>query len=148
MVANSPRFDAALVLWTVFCLLGASLGVDGMMTTRLGSEPWQVGLLAVALFAGGWLAILIWWLVSQREVRANSEVVTVRSWLELLFGRRGNVIPIASIRSAGVVWGTGKKLEIETSERTYRFWVALWPDRELTTIGEGFTKRGIAFRWE
>ena len=146
MVANSPRFDAAPVLWTVLCLLGAGLGVDGVITTRPGSEPWQVGLLAVAVFAAGWLALVVWWLVSQREIRANSHIVLVRSWLEILFGRRGAVIPIASIRRAGVVMSSGRKLEIETPSRTYRFWVALWPDRELTTIREEFTRLGIAFR--
>lgn len=127
------------------------MGATKLTEFSLGTAGWWGGvvLILMALFAFG--AIAGWWLVSQREVLVDGQNVVVRRWSDILIHRPGTRIPIASLRQAGLVVDSGKKLELLSIDGSRTaFWVGLWEPASLYTVLRALGVRGVRLRnsWE
>lgn len=140
---NQPKWHAILVLWTLLCAAGVMLGVGVMVAYPPLGSGWQAGVFLVFLCGLAYVGTAIWLLSTQREVDVDAEHVTMRSWLDVVRGSTGEVIPIREVRSASLVFDSGKKLQLDVPARRYAFWVAMWPRNDLDGLLEVMASRGV-----
>ncbi len=142
----SPQFFP--VVWAIFCAFGFGLGVQKLFEFSYLSAGWQGGILLMVMAVLAFLGIEGWWFASQREIHIRPESVQLRTWLQVLFGRDGVVISWNEIKSAGLVFDRGKRLELLTAGRRFTFWVAVWDRIMLARLVEILRTRGIPLRLE
>lgn len=149
-IINPIRPQFVPVAWGGFCLFAAGIGIQKLFEFSYLSAGWQggIGLIGMAIF--GFLAIEGWWLASQCEIRPTDDLLQIRSWLKVVLGRRGDLISWTAIEGAGLIFDRGRRLEVRTRERRFRYWAALWHPAEVNRLVEIFRLRSvpISIAWD
>ena len=91
---NPPHPQPGPIAFAVVCAFGGLVAVRGMLQLRIGTEPWWVSLLAIAMLIPALVFIEGGWLWIQRELTFSDGRIVVRRWVEVLRDRPGHVIPI------------------------------------------------------
>jgi hypothetical protein len=84
------------------CAFGVFIAIRGMLTLRVGTEPWWTGLALIALVVGGFAFVDGGWLCIQREVAFADGILVIRRWIEVLGGQAGHVYPLDGRTTASI----------------------------------------------
>jgi hypothetical protein len=110
---NPPHPQSGPIVFVVLCAYGVFLAVREMLEVQIGTEPWWVGVVLIAILIPAFVVIDGGWLWVQRELTFSEGTIVVRRWIEVLRGRPGQAIPIDAQTRASIVPRNGRSLRIE-----------------------------------
>jgi hypothetical protein len=114
---NPPHPQSGPIGFAVLCAFGIVVAVRGMLQARIGTEPWWVGVMLIAILVPAFVFIDGGWLWVQRELTFSDGTIVVQRWSEVLRGRPGRVIPVDRGTRASIIPRTGRSLRIEHDGR-------------------------------
>jgi hypothetical protein len=139
---NRPRIQLGMVGFTLLSLVLVGASIRVMLLTPISSDPWQAGILALALGAVGYVVVIGLLLWAQREVEVKPRTVTFRRWTDVFRGRDELSIPVDQLR----VGKEGGILLFAVPGRLYRLWIAYWPEPELQGLTEALSREGVTIQ--
>lgn len=148
MRINPARPQFLPVLWGCVCLFGLAVAIQKLFEFPYLSPGWQGGVGLIVLVVFGFGAIEGWWLASQREITISENGLTIRSWLQIVFGRTGISIRWSELYAAALIFDNGRKLELRTNSGRLLFWAALWDPVSVNELLQTFREKDIDTRME
>jgi hypothetical protein len=136
---NRPTVQPGIIAFTLLAGVLVAASVRVMLLTPIGSDPWQAGILGLALAAAGYVVVVMLLLWAQREVDVGPGTVTIRRWTDVLRGKDELLIPIDHLR-VGV---DGRVMLFAFPGRVYQLWIAYWPSQELEALREALIREGV-----
>jgi hypothetical protein len=115
-----------------------------MLQVRIGTEPWWVGVLLMALLVPAFAFIEGGWLWVQRELAFSDGTIVVRRWVEVLRGSPGRVIPINPQTRASIVPKNGRSLLIEGDGRVEALLtLGYWERKRIRELIDALRAHGV-----
>jgi hypothetical protein len=114
---NPPHPQAGPIGFVVLCAFGIVVAVREMLQVRIGTEPWWVGVMLIAIVIPAFVFIDGGWLWVQRELTVSDDTIVVRRWSEVLRGRPGREIRHDPGTRASIIPRAGRSLQIEHDGR-------------------------------
>jgi hypothetical protein len=141
---NPPHPQAGPIAFIVLCAYGAFVAVRGMLQVRIGTEPWWVGVLLMALLVPAFVFIEGGWLWVQRELVFSEGAIVVRRWVDVLRDRPGRVITIDPWTRASIVPKNGRSLLIEGDGRVEALLtLGYWERKRIRELIDALRAHGI-----
>jgi hypothetical protein len=141
---NAPHLQPGPVAFVVVCSVGVGLAVRGLVTLRIGTEQWWVGVMALAIVLPALAFIEGGWLWIQREVAFSDGAIVVRRWIEVLRGKPGRVIPLDGEVRARTTMENIRSLRIEHDGRLeVRFTLGYWEPKRVRELVDALSANGV-----
>jgi hypothetical protein len=142
---NAPYPQPGPVAFAGIVVFGVAIVIKGLLTLRVGTEPWWTGFLGLAIILPGLVFIDGGWLWIQREVAFTGDRVVVRRWSEVLRRRPGIVIPLDGRVAAYTSPRNIRSLRIDHDGRPMVvFTLGYWDPRRVDQLLAAFSAHGIA----
>ena len=143
-VHDPPHPQPGPIAFLVVCVLGMVAALRGVLTLRIGTEQWWVGVLGLAVVLIGFVVIEGGWVAIQREVAFLEDRIVVRRWIEILIGRPGRVVPLDGRVRA---WTTSKNVRTlwirHDTDPEVAFTIGYWEASRVAQLLVAFSARGI-----
>ena len=143
LVINSIQPQFAPVAWAVFSAFGLAVALRGLLIYPVMSDPWQASAFMCGLGLFAFASIEGWWFASQREFQVHGDSLRVRRWLDAVVGRPGTMLDLREVRSASLIFDSGKKLELRVGDKRISYWAAIWHPAAIQQLMTLFTDRGV-----
>jgi hypothetical protein len=123
---------------------GVFVAIRGMLTLRVGTEPWWTGVAGIALFAGTLAFVDGGWLWIQREVAFADGTLVIRRWIEVLSGRSGQVYPLDGRTTASINLENVRSLYIHRDGAVVnRLTLGYWAPKRIRQLVDALRANGV-----
>ena len=141
---NPPHPQPGPIAFAVVCAFGGLVAVRGMLQLRIGTEPWWVSLLAIAMLIPALVFIEGGWLWIQRELTFSDGRIVVRRWVEVLRDRPGHVIPIDPRTRVSIAPRNGRSLLIKRDGRVEALLtVGYWEPKRIRELVDALRAHAV-----
>jgi hypothetical protein len=134
------------IAWAIFSAFGVAVTVRGLVIYPFMSQPWQANAFVFGMVLFAFVSIEGWWFASQREFQLHDDSLRVRRWLDAVLGRPGTVFDLREVRSASLIFDSGKKLELRVGDKRISYWAAIWHPAAIQQLLTLLRERGVETR--